>query len=83
MDNFETIVLNKSQKATVDQIKGYLRNKLKRTEPFICDHFINRFLIARKWDEKKTIEMLTNYFTFRDSISKRFDEYTHRKGTIN
>lgn len=81
--NFERVILLSSeQKQTVERIKKWLREDLGRSEPFICDHFIYRYLDARKWDDKKTRDMLKGYFGYRDKMMSRMDEHKERLGMV-
>ena len=64
-------------------MKAYLRQDLGRTEPFICDYFISRYCTARKWDLEKTKTMLINYFTFRDRMLPKMEDYRARLGIYN
>lgn len=82
MENPASTVLTSSQKATIEKIKQFVRDKLDRNDPFICDHFILRFLTVRNWDVPKTLEMLTNYFPFRDRMLGMLDDYRTRKGGL-
>lgn len=79
MERNESVVLTQKQKQIVERLKEHLKKTKSRTEPFICDHFIFRFLVARKWNENATQTMLDNYFIFRDRMIARLGELDHRK----
>jgi hypothetical protein len=76
----QTVVLTKPQKQLIENLKDYMRNTLKRTEPFICDHYAHRFLRNYQWDEKVCREIVKECFEFRDRNMKRLSEYKTRKG---
>ena len=76
----DSILLNPKEKEIVESIKKYLRTDLKRTEPFICDVFINRYLIARDWNIAKAKLMLSNYFKYRDEMMALMPMYRERIG---
>ena len=82
MDNYESIVLSLDQKKTIEEIKIFIKEELKRDDPFICDHFLLRFLTVRRWDVPKTIEMLKKYFPFRDKMLNMLEDYYTRKGFL-
>jgi hypothetical protein len=83
MEKAESIVLDKKQKEILDNLKKYVREELKRNDQFICDFFIYRFLLSTSWDVEKAIEMLNNYFPFRDRMISLLQDYYNRKGMVN
>lgn len=78
---FETVVLTKPQKAIVEKLKAYTRNTLNRSDPFISDFFIFRFLEATAWEEPKAVEMINNYFPFRERMLSQLEDFKTRKGS--
>jgi hypothetical protein len=78
-----SIILTKEQKIIVENLKKHLKVVKKRTEPFISDYFVFRFLEARNWKETKTRTMLENYFIFRDRMMKKAEELKERRGYNN
>ena len=80
MNASDQILLSKSQKKTVEDLKTWVHDELNRTEPFICDHFLVRYLEARKWKIPKTQKMLRGYFEYRDRMIQRLPEHRRRLG---
>ena len=80
--NPSALVLTPQKKKIVEELKYHLKHNRKRTEPFICDYFVFRFLEARKWKPEKARQMLENYFAFRDRMMKKAGELRTRKGSI-
>lgn len=83
MESKSDILLTQKEKEIVDSMHDYLKNHLKRKEPFICDIFIFRFLVARKWDIDKTKAMFDKLFEFRDKMIILYqDKYFKNIGII-
>lgn len=80
MEKISSTILTVSQKESIEKLKNHLKIKEGRTDPFICDHFIQRFLVAYRWDRKKTGKKLKKYFSFREEMLGRLKEFKERKG---